>query len=80
MHQRLRNTDRVQKNTATEIMNEARSLCFGGALLFAQFLKSCFHLKKYLFEKVSFVGYQLPTLRVGRSVTRMKFIGRFRNP
>ena len=49
-------------------MNEVRRLCFGGALLSALKKKVSFSEKN---EKNDLCSDALPTLRVGRSVTRL---------
>ena len=63
----------MSKDIAIYVINEVRRLCFGGALLPALFLeKEIFFGKIMIFlEKVDFCSYELPTLRVGRSVTRL---------
>ena len=56
-----------------------RSLRFGGALLPALFLEKASFCEENnnLKNKVDSLSDALPTLRVGRSVTRLTFTGRF---
>ena len=62
----------MSKVIIIDVTNEVRKLCFGGALLRAVFLEKVMFLKKYLLcEKVDFCSCELPTLRVGRPVTRL---------
>ena len=69
---RLLNLIGVSKVIYIGYINEVIRLCFGGALLFALFSKRVsFFEKSEKFKKVSFPNDALPTLKVGRSVTRL---------
>ena len=57
---------------AIEGTNDVRRLYFGDALLPALFVTSLFFLENLCcLNNNNIWGYELPTLRVGRSVTRL---------
>ena len=62
------------KVIAADRINKARRLCLGGVLLWVLFSKKVqFYWKmKFLESFLDFYSYELPTLRVGRSVFRLK--------
>ena len=63
----------MSKDIAIDVINEARRLYFGGALLSALFFRSClFFLKVKFLRQTHFpCNYDFPALRVRRSETRL---------
>ena len=64
---------RVSKDIAIDVINEARRLYFGGALLSALFFRSCLFWEKVNFRRKTYFActYDFPALRVRRSETRL---------
>ena len=67
----LRNLARVSKIIHIHVMNEARRLCFGGALLLARFSTDVFFEKTMGHFTKKMCGVALPTLRFRRSANRL---------
>ena len=68
---RHRKPVRVWKVIATDVVNEVRKLCFESFQLFALFFYKGALIKQNVWRTVVFCSYELPTRRVGRSVTRL---------
>ena len=66
------NLNRVSKVIHIDVINEVRRLCFGSALLRALFFEKVkFSKNDKIWKNMFLYEYCLPTLRVGRQVTRL---------
>ena len=61
----------MSKVIPINVINDVKTLYFGGALLSALFLKDVISYKKIFQKNVILCSCALSTIRVGRSVTRL---------